>query len=178
MKDVLELSRTALHTVAAYAWWAKLEISSMFWSLGKARRPENRNALLLAWQLPPTVGVGVHRPTSFLKYGADLGWKMSAIGGAARPDTGEAGQYLLGTLSDAVSIYRLPPENLTPSWRFFSSNRRRFAQCLCSLSLGVSNLQGQPAIRGDRIGPAIPHLCGRLLYSQGFWRQARIGLPR
>lgn len=144
MKDLLELSRTALHTVAAYAWWAKLEISSRICSFGKTDRPENRNALILAWLLPPAVGVGVYRPTSFLKYGTELGWKMSAISGEAGANTGEAGQYLLGTLSDAVSIYRVPPAELTPSWRFFPRIDGGLLNAFATLRLASRTFKDSP----------------------------------
>lgn len=114
---IVEALRTFSHTILTYIWLGRTELNTRLRAARQHDRTSNRHALLLAW-LPPTVKGGVYRPTSFLKYGNKLGWRMSAISGPAPRDISEAGRYLLGTIPEAVQIHCLDPPKLRPSWRF------------------------------------------------------------
>ncbi len=139
-----ETVRTLFHTLAAYAWWATLEIRSRFGRRGRRDNTSDRSALLLAWTLPPAVNGGVYRPTSFLKYGPGLGWRLSAISGPLTGPASEAGQYLLDTIPESVSIHRLVPSSLDPSWRFFPQVDGGFVNALATVRLALQVLKDDP----------------------------------
>ena len=144
MKAASEFIHTALHTAIAYAWWARLEISSKFVIPARPGGPSNRHALLLAWALPPIINGGVYRPTSFLKYGSELGWRMSAISGPVTEDSGEAGRYLLDTIPEAVRIHRLDRPVLRPSWRFSPQLDGGFLNALATAQLAFRIFKDDP----------------------------------
>jgi len=70
MSTLPDLFRTAIHTVAAYAWWGRIEFESWIRIRGKRSRPVGRHALLIAYYLPPAISSGSFRPASFLRYGS------------------------------------------------------------------------------------------------------------
>ncbi len=144
MNAIFEYLRTALHTTVAYAWWAKVEISSRLGAAKKSRSSSNRDVLLLAWALPPIVGGGVYRPTSFLKYGTRLGWSMSAISGPVTEDSGGAGRYLLDMIPETVRIHRLDRPRLRPSWRFFPRIDGGFVNALATAQQAFRTFKDKP----------------------------------
>ncbi len=139
MNAILEYLRTALHTVFAYALWGWVELISNIQTRQRKSRSTARHTLLLAWALPPVVDGGVYRPTSFLKYGAEFGWKMSAIAGPQSLAHEEAGRYLLDTIPAEVRIHRLDRPRLRPSWRFFPRIDGGFVNALATAQQGLWN---------------------------------------
>lgn len=144
MSPIPGVVRTALDTVATYFWWAQTEFRGRFGRAASAFKTVNRHVLLLAWALPPTIGGGVYRPTSFLKYGPALGWRMSAISGAAPGKDRELGQYLLETIPDSVQIYRLDRPSLRPSWRFSPRIDGGFLNALATVELAIRIFKDDP----------------------------------
>lgn len=169
MNAVLELFRTALHTAVAYAWWAKIEMSSRLGATKNARRPSNRKVLLLAWALPPMVNGGVYRPASFLKYGTSFGWSMSAISGPVTEDTGEAGRHLLETIPAEVRIHRLDRPALRPSWRFFPRVDGGFVNALATAQLAFRIFKDDPPAAVISSGPPF-HNFAAAYYVARFFR--------
>ncbi len=111
--------RTLVDTVLAYRAWFAAEAVSYVGTWRKPRVTPDRHLLLLAWALPPLVSGGVYRPTSFLRYGPENGWRVSALS-SPLPDTPSvAGNYLWTNLPEAQPIERFIPSDITPSYRWF-----------------------------------------------------------
>lgn len=110
----------------------------------------NRHVLLLAWSLPPTIYGGVYRPTSFLKYGTEMGWRLSAVVGPYPARVEEAGRHLLESVPDDASIYRLPQPLLSRGWlypRRFENFARVATKVATTISLTARLFRNdQPAI--------------------------------
>lgn len=153
ISPMVELIRTAVHTVVAYAWWGWVELISNTQSRKRKSRAGVRHALLLAWGLPPTINGGVYRPTSFLKYGTKLGWRMSAIAGPTVNADQEAGHCLLNSIPKSVPIYRLDPPALEPSWRIFSRVDGGFLNALATAQLAFQTFKGSPPSTVIASGP-------------------------
>ena len=130
----LRLLRAGLDTVIGYGWWVRTEVASQLSAARRYEHPRPRHVLLLASSLPPAVNGGVFRPMSFLKYGAELGWTMTAIAGGLRHVHEKAGAELLATLPQDVIIHRIRPK-IQPSWRLFPQIEGGAVNALAMVSL-------------------------------------------
>lgn len=117
--NVSALLRTFLDTGLAYRAWFETEITSHADHWTRTGGSHEPRLLLLAWFLPPLLSGGVFRPTSFLRYGPEYGWQVSALSGPLPHNIDPAGQYLLDNLPRQENIERFVPVRLKPSYRWF-----------------------------------------------------------
>ena len=141
----MELIRTAIHTVIAYAWWGGVELETWTRRRGKKSRPIGRHVLLIAFYLPPAISSGSFRPASFLRYGSKLGWRLTAISGPlTNPLTIASEEDRLG-IPKTIHIHRISKTNLRPSWRFFPRFMEdEFCNMLSMYSLAVKKFERDP----------------------------------
>lgn len=115
-----ERAAVALRDTARGYWlWRAAEADSARRG-GSPAASDERHALIVAASLPPRFGGGVFRPTSWLKYGADNGWRMSAVTRAPTDNPSDAGLQLAATIPDTVNVVHALPVELWPSHRLFA----------------------------------------------------------
>jgi glycosyltransferase involved in cell wall biosynthesis len=94
-----------------------------------------RRLALFTRALPPHSGVGVHRPLSFIRYGARHGWRIDAFGGPAPEKENQHGDELLARVPATARLHIIPPSSRQPSYRFFPrvdgglTNALDYARC-------------------------------------------------
>ena len=117
---VMPRAATALwDTARGYRLWWAAEGNSARGRLSSG--PSNaRHALIVAASLPPRFGGGVFRPTSWLRYGPDNGWRVSAVTRSLTESPTDAGRQLAATIADTVKIVHATPLALAPSHRLFA----------------------------------------------------------
>ncbi len=118
-EDPNGLARTAVSTLAAYAWWGGTALSAR---LGRWARPQprpSRTLLLLAWYFPPVVNGGTYRPLALARYGSALGWNVVVVTSRPEAPPDAAGRHLLDSLPDAVRVERVAQPWLRPSHSWF-----------------------------------------------------------
>ena len=108
--------KTVRDTLAAYKWWADVAIRSKIGLRKKMAPSVKRHLALPVWSFPPRVHGGVYRPTALVRYGSELGWRISVLSGPASATSSPAGAYLLQTLPKQLRIGRVDPPKLGPSW--------------------------------------------------------------
>lgn len=85
----------------------------------QSQRAPGKHLALLAWALPPSTNAGVYRPLSFLRYGPDSGWRISAFHGAIPQDQRQHGAELLAKIPVAVALHTVAESGRQPAWRAF-----------------------------------------------------------
>ncbi len=105
-------------TLSVYYQWLLAECSASFPGRQKRfhKNPSEKSILIVAQLLPPYVGAGVYRPTSWMRYGQEHGWKVSGLGLKLSNKIDEAGEYLKSLVPDNVHIEYAEESCLTPSW--------------------------------------------------------------
>jgi glycosyltransferase involved in cell wall biosynthesis len=141
---VKEKIKSLKDTLSIYRWLGEATIVSRLgtWYGGTPRN--RRHLLLLAWAFPPHVGGGVYRPLSMVKYGTELGWKISVIAG---PDVGTpsvAGLFLAERIPQEVSVWRVKPDRLEPSHNWSPRVDGGINNALNMFSLGKKVLEDDP----------------------------------
>ncbi len=139
--------RTLVDTALAYRAWFAAEAGSYVGNLRAPGKMRDRSLLLLAWDLPPRVSGGVYRPTSFLRYAPENGWRISALSGPVPDTPTEAGLFLLESLPEAQKIERCTPVALTPSYRWFpriDGSGREFVLAIATFSHARSTRHSSP----------------------------------
>lgn len=106
-------------TAFVLIWWFAIRILGRLkvGAIMRARAGDNRRALFVSWWLPPMVSPGTHRPASQIKYGMEIGWRLSVIAGPAPETVSTAGEYLARSMPVSLEAIRVSPPALTSSWR-------------------------------------------------------------
>ena len=85
---------------------------------GNHRGSQGRHLALFA-PMPPHAGAGVHRPLSFVQYGAKHGWRIDAFDEPEPEPENKPGNELLSRMPSSVKVHVVPPSSRAPSYRFF-----------------------------------------------------------
>jgi glycosyltransferase involved in cell wall biosynthesis len=110
---------------------------------GHHRAPNGRHLALLG-PVPPHTGAGVHRPLSFIQYGAKHGWRIDAFSGAAPDRESQHGAELLARVPASVRLHVVPPSSLQPSYRFFPRVDGGFTNALAHARHAIDTLRYDP----------------------------------
>jgi glycosyltransferase involved in cell wall biosynthesis len=133
-------------TALGYWRWLEAEVDSSRGSRSLTQ-PTARHVLIVATSLPPRFDGGVFRPLSWLKYGAENGWRVSAVTRAMTEGPTEPGLQLAAAIPDSSVVRHTTPFALTPSYRLFAQVD---GGLLTALEL---YLAGAESFRGER--PAV-----------------------
>lgn len=130
---IKKIFRKIFDTFVSYVLWAHLKL---LLRLAPATASAKRHVLLIADRLPPSKPhSGSYRPTSFLQYASDNGWRASAVHLAMEPPT-PAGERLLEKIPDSIQIAfpKIVPRPL--EWPFLPSINRGFGSALALFHKG------------------------------------------
>jgi glycosyltransferase involved in cell wall biosynthesis len=150
---------TLLDTIATYHSMGKTALASRVGyrfqqKSGNGRKPiKQRDLLLLAWLFPPIISGGVYRPLSLVRYGAELGWKLSVISGSGPDKPTSAGSYLLQFVPKEVSVWRLKDTIRIPSYNWSPRISGGFDNALRIFSVGKKVLHDNPPATILATGP-------------------------
>ena len=142
-RGVRRVTRALGDTMRAYAYWLAAEAESAGRAIAPAPR-EARHALIVASVVPPAFAAGAFRPLSWLKYGGDNGWRVSALTSALAEAPSEAGVQLAATLPDSVNVHRATPLRLAPSHRLFAQIDGGLTSALGLVAAGVDAVSANP----------------------------------
>jgi glycosyltransferase involved in cell wall biosynthesis len=139
--------RTLADTVLSGATLFSLEHQPVR-RLSRARR-EIRHArdghqLALFAPLPPHTGAGVHRPLSFIRYGAKHGWRIDGFAGPAPDHESQHGEELLARVPASVRLHVVPPPSREPSYRFCPQVDGGFTNALAHARYAIDRLRQDP----------------------------------
>lgn len=110
---------------------------------GKHRARDGHHLAVFS-PLPPHTGAGVHRPLSFIRYGAELGWRIDAFGGPAPDKEREHGDELLSRVPPTTRLHVVPPSPREPSYRFFPRIDGGFTKALAHARYAIDALRHDP----------------------------------
>lgn len=132
-----------LHTLSdtlslARQWWRFEKRKS------RVRAGQDTHLALLAWALPPNSNAGVHRPLSFLRYGALLGWRIDSFQGEVPANQSQHGGELLARVPSSVRRHLVPRDAREPSYRFSPRIDGGFKNALAFAQRAVTELAGDP----------------------------------
>jgi glycosyltransferase involved in cell wall biosynthesis len=100
--------------------------------------------LALFAPLPPHTGAGVHRPLSFVQYGAKHGWRIDGFAGPAPDKESQHGDQLLARVPAAATLHVVPPDSRVPSHRFFPRVDGGFTAALAHADFAIDALRRYP----------------------------------
>jgi glycosyltransferase involved in cell wall biosynthesis len=104
---------------------------------------DGRHLALFA-PLPPHTGAGVHRPLSFVQFGAKRGWRIDAFVGPAPAKEREHGDELLARVPPSVRLHVVPPSPRQPSYNFFPRVDGGFTKALAHALFAIEALRNDP----------------------------------
>jgi len=107
------------------------------------RASDGRHLALFA-PLPPHTGAGVHRPLSFVRYGAKHGWRIDAFVGPAPDKESEHGAELLARVPASVRLHIVPPSTRQPSYNYFPRVDGGFTRALAHALFAIETLRTDP----------------------------------
>lgn len=115
----MEFINTFYNTLKSYYWYFDLECRSRI-STSKQFSNKNRHLVLLAWKFPPAISGGVYRPLSLVRYGVEMGWKITVISGPLQEKPTLAGIALSDSIPNEVTVIRLRSKDTPlPSYNYF-----------------------------------------------------------
>ena len=94
--------------------------------------------------MPPHAGAGVHRPLSFVRYGAKHGWRINAFDEPEPEKENLSGNELLARVPSSVSLHVVPPFSRTPSYRLFPRVDGGFTNALAHAEYAIDALAHDP----------------------------------
>lgn len=109
-----------------------------------AQQRDPRHLALFAWALPPNSNAGVHRPLSFLRHGARLGWRFSTFQGMTPANQSQHGDELLARLPEGLRRVVVPAPERPASWRLFPKVDGGFAGAVRAASSAIAQMQEDP----------------------------------
>ena len=109
-----------------------------------ARHPRDGRHLALFAPLPPHTGAGVHRPLSFIQYGAKHGWRIDGFAGPAPDNESQHGEQLLARVPAAATLHVVPPDSRVPSHRYFPRVDGGFTLALAHADHAINALRQDP----------------------------------
>jgi len=86
----------------------------------------------------------VHRPLSFIRYGASHGWRIDAFAGPAPDKESEHGDELLARVPAAARLHVVPPPTRMPSYRLFPRIDGGFTNALAHARFAITALRHDP----------------------------------
>jgi len=86
----------------------------------------------------------VHRPLSFMRYGAKHGWRIDAFAGPAPDKEREHGDELLARVPAAVRLHVVPQSSREPSYRLFPRVDGGFMNALVHARYAIDALRHDP----------------------------------
>lgn len=124
------------------------ELGAEWWRVARSRTvakaADKRHMALFAWALPPNSNAGVHRPLSFLRHGARLGWRFSTFQGVAPANQSQHGDELLARLPPGLRRVVVPNATRPASWRLFPQLDGSFAGAVRAASEAIRALRDDP----------------------------------
>ena len=141
----MTLFRTLADTAISCASLLKLELPLLRWKWGpRAERAGDGRHLALFAPLPPHTGAGVHRPLSFVQYGARHGWRIDAFVKPAPDKEREHGEELLSRVPASARLHIVPPSSRHPSYNFFPRVDGGFTVALAHARFAIDALRDDP----------------------------------
>ncbi|HEY2895853.1 MAG TPA: glycosyltransferase, partial [Gemmatimonadaceae bacterium] len=110
---------------------------------GNHRGSDSRHLALFA-PMPPHAGAGVHRPLSFVQYGAKHGWRIDAFDEPEAEPENRPGNELLSRVPSLVTIHAIPTSSREPSYRFFPRIDGGFTNALAHAAYAIDALRTDP----------------------------------
>lgn len=154
-------------TGLAYREWLGAEAGA-FSGVARTARSRSRHALVVASALPPHFDGGVFRPTSWLRYAADNGWRISAVTRAVVGEESEGGRQLAATLPADTGIHYVLPMPLRPSYRLFMQVDGGFVTALSFYRAALRAFDHQPPAVVVATGPSFASFVAGLLLARRF----------
>ncbi len=152
-----------------------LALGAAWWQVARSRcaahPADSRHLALLAWALPPNSNAGVHRPLSFLRHGARLGWRFSTFQGLAPANQSQHGDELLARMPDGVRRVVVPDPERPASWRVFPKVDGGFAGAVQAAQLAIGQLREDPPSIVLASGPPFA------MFIAARWVAAHFGVP-
>ena len=111
---------------------------------GDGIRPSDGRHLVLFAPMPPHTGAGVHRPLSFVQYGAKQGWRIDAFVGPAPDKESEHGDELLARVPASARLHIVPPSTRQPSYNYFPRVDGGFTKALAHALFAIQELRTDP----------------------------------
>jgi glycosyltransferase involved in cell wall biosynthesis len=138
--------RTLADTALSGATLLSLELPSLRWNRGAHVGGGSRDGrhLALFAPVPPHTGAGVHRPLSFVQYGARQGWRIDAFGGPAPGHESEHGNELLARVPPSARLHVVPPSSRQPSHNYFPRVDGGFTNALAHAVFANDALRHDP----------------------------------
>lgn len=161
--------KSAIDTVSAYKLWMEVAARSKLGHRRRTRLSTNRHVALIAWFFPPSNDVGALRPTYFVKYGTEFKWKTSVISGPDICSLNPATSYLLQHLPKLLSLARVEPFPLKPSWNWFPRINGGFLDALFTFLTALKLLDKDPPSVVMATGPPF-HTFVAAYYIARFYR--------
>lgn len=137
--------------------------------LGRSAPSDPRHVLVIASALPPHFDGGVFRPTSWLRYAGDNGWRISAVTRAVEGEASDAGLQLAETIPDAAEIHFAEPLPLRPSYRLFQQLDGSFLTALSLYRTAIAVFDSQRPSVVVATGPSFSS------FVAGRWLARRFG---
>jgi glycosyltransferase involved in cell wall biosynthesis len=134
---------TLCDTLRMVAAWGSLELASAIFTRGRRLRAD-RHLAVFAWALPPNTNAGVHRPLSFIRYGALAGWKIEAFHGETPANQREHGEELLRLVPKEVALIPVPKSAVEPAYRLTPQIDGGFVNALDAAKFAIARLESNP----------------------------------
>ncbi|MDB4910180.1 MAG: hypothetical protein JWO39_1003 [Gemmatimonadetes bacterium] len=135
------LLQTVADTAVMGAEWLRLERPTL---RRTARDRTGHHLALFARALPPSSGVGVYRPLSFMRYGSARGWRFDAFCSEPPATESEHGDELLSRIPRETTLHVVPSPLREPSYRFFPRVDGGFTNALAYARYAIDTLASDP----------------------------------
>ena len=138
--------RTLTDTAHSGATLLSLELAPLRRKRGPRAGIRNRDGRQLALfaPFPPHTGAGVHRPLSFVQYGARLGWRIDVFVGPPPDNESEHGDELLARVPPLVRRHMAPPSSRQPSYNNFPRVDGGFTKAIAHAVFAIDALRHDP----------------------------------
>ena len=153
-------------TARLYGRWMEAEFKT-------APKPcpgaDKRHLLILTEVLPPYVSGGVYRPTSWLRFGGENNWRVSAVGAELSNKITPAGEYLKESIPDNATLAYAPDPKIQPAWRLSPRLQGGFLSALKLYRTAVARFGDDPPSVIVATGPSF------FSYVAGMWAARYFG---
>lgn len=112
-----------------------------------------RSMALLAWSLPPSTNAGVHRPLSWLRYGASFGWSIDAFHGPVSAAHSAHGDELLASIHPSAKMHLVVKPDREPFYRLFPRVDGGFKNALAFADAVIAKYRSRPPTAVVASGP-------------------------
>ncbi len=131
--------RTLIDSARFLSLWTRLRFGRC-----TTAKSSGRHLALMTRALPPSTIAGVHRPLSFMRYGIELGWRISSFQAETPANQSEHGDELLALVPASVRRRVVPALPLQPAWRMTPRVDGGFRLALAFAQQAIDDLRTDP----------------------------------